>query len=200
MILLNGPAYQLVNEIGQKLVKASDQQDFKFSFYLIDVEPKKEKERLINAFALPGGHIYIFKDMREVIDNEDELAAVLAHEITHVTDHHWARQQASAWERDLLLTLGLGISGASRGIANAADIVNFATTQRYSRKHEQSADDTGIRLMAKAGYNPQGMVAMLKSLSDLTKDEPKMIAWMSDHPRLKERVQRAERAARELGN
>ncbi len=198
VLVLRGPAYDLLNEVGQKLVKASGQSDFEFRFNLVDLESKGEREKIINAFCLPGGHIYLFRDMQEVIASEDQLAAVLAHEIIHATDHHWARQQSTDWDRGLLL-LGLGLSGAGGPtLARTVDIASFAMLKRFSRKHEQSADDLGLGLMAKAGFDPQGMVQMLEGLARLTKDAPKLMAWESDHPQLSLRVDRAKRHAREL--
>lgn len=198
VIVLRGPAAELVNEVGQKLVQASEQKDFDFHFTLVDLQPKSEKEKMINAFALPGGYVYVFRDMQEIVQTEDELAGVLAHEIIHATEHHWAKQQSSSWDRELLLTLGLGLSGAGRGVSQSASIANFAMTKRFSRKYEQAADDNGLKLMAKSGFNPQGMVRMLEALAKVTKDAPTLMAWESDHPQLKLRVERAQRHAQEL--
>lgn len=200
VIVLRGPAHELINAIGQKLVKALGSSDFEFRFNLIDLESKGEREKIINAFCLPAGHIYLFRDMQEVIATEDQLAAVLAHEMIHAADHHWARQQSSDWDRGLLL-LGLGLSGAGGStLARTADIASFAMMKRFSRKHEQSADDQGIALMARAGFDPQGMVAMLEALAKLTKDAPRLLAWESDHPQLSLRVERAKRHAAEVKN
>lgn len=180
-----------VIEIGQRLVKAAENKDFQFSFKVID---KKE----VNAFALPGGYIYVYTGLKKAAGTDDQLAAVLAHEIIHVTNHHWARQYEKAQQRNLILNLGLLITKAGRNTQILAGVIDFTEGNKYSRRDESNADYDGMELMVKAGYNPDGMVEMLQNLGKISKDTPKLLAWTSDHPRISKRVDEAKQHAEEI--
>ncbi|MGI8711252.1 MAG: M48 family metalloprotease, partial [Acidimicrobiales bacterium] len=96
--IVTGPVADWVESVGQKLVKKSNP-EFKYSFRVIE-SPE------INAFALPGGYVYVYTGLRKVASNDDELAAVLAHEITHAEEHHYASQYKKSSRRGLLLGVG----------------------------------------------------------------------------------------------
>ncbi len=180
-----------VIEIGEKLVKAAENKDFQFSFKVID---KKE----VNAFALPGGYIYVYTGLKKAAETDDQLAAVLAHEIIHVTNHHWARQYEKAQQRNLILNLGLLLTKGGRNVRLLAGVIDFAEGNKYSRRDESNADYDGMELMVKAGYNPDGMVEMLQNLGKVSKDTPKLLAWTSDHPSINKRVDEAKKHAEEI--
>lgn len=180
-----------IERIGQRLVEALGQSDFEYRFRVIDMKE-------INAFALPGGYIYVFTGLAKAAKTEDEIAAVLAHEITHAHNHHWARQYEKQFTRDILITGLLMATGAGNLVRNVADLLNFAVGQRYSRKDEQSADDKGMELMAAAGYNPEGMISLLENLGAYSKTDPKLLQWMSDHPQIPRRIERAKERLAEL--
>ncbi|MCS6862934.1 MAG: M48 family metalloprotease, partial [Abditibacteriales bacterium] len=180
-----------IEKIGARLVAALGKSDFEYRFRVIDMKE-------VNAFALPGGYIYVFTGLAKVAKTEDEIAAVLAHEIIHAHDHHWARQYEKQFTRDILLTLGLMATGAGNLVRNIADLLNFAIGQRYSRKDEQSADNKGMELMAAAGYNPEAMISLLENLGAFSKADPKLLQWMSDHPQIPRRIERAKQRLAEL--
>ncbi len=180
-----------IEKIGKRLAEALGQSDFEYHFRVIDMKE-------INAFALPGGYVYVFTGLAKAAKTEDEIAAVLAHEITHAHDHHWARQYEKQFTRDILLTLGLMATGAGSFVRNVTDLLNFAIGQRYSRKDEQSADDKGMELMAAAGFNPEGMVSLLENLDKYSQRDPKLLQWMSDHPQILRRIERAKERFAEL--
>jgi predicted Zn-dependent protease len=174
-----------IERIGKRLVEALGKSDFEYRFRVIDMKE-------INAFALPGGYIYVFTGLAKAAKTEDEIAAVLAHEIIHAHDHHWANQYEKQFTRDILITGLLMATGAGNLVRNIADLLNFAVGQRYSRKDEQSSDDKGMELMAAAGYNPEGMIRLLENLGAYSKTDPKLLQWMSDHPQIPRRIERAK--------
>ncbi|HEX8833790.1 MAG TPA: M48 family metalloprotease, partial [Abditibacteriaceae bacterium] len=147
--IVRGPVADWVNLVGQRLVAASDP-EFKYSFKVID-SPE------INAFALPGGYIYVYTGLRKVAQTDDELAAVLAHEITHAEQHHYAKQYKKASTRGILLGVGAAIAGLPNVAQQAIGLLDFSMTQKYSRSHEFESDDMGIKRMTRAGFNPNGM-------------------------------------------
>lgn len=183
---------RIVASVGRKLVEASGQTQFKFEFKVIE-------DKTVNAFALPGGFIYIYTGMQEIIGRDvDRLAGVLGHETTHVTHHHWAKQ----YEKDMKLRFGVGVllgaTEASKFWRMVANVGTFAMEQKYSRKDEYDADDGGIDLMYKAGYDPDGMVELLEGLAKVGGETPKLLQWTSTHPPTKERIERAEKKAAEV--
>lgn len=147
---------QLVNLIPEKERK---EKPFEYTFDVID-----SKE--VNAFALPGGPIYFFTGLLDQFTTEDQVAAVLGHEITHIRNQHWASAYGDNQKRRLGITallLILRAGDTAFDVAGVADTLLF--TLPYARKHETESDNVGYDLMVKAGYNPQGMVDILNILA-----------------------------------
>ncbi|MCS6859153.1 MAG: M48 family metallopeptidase [Abditibacteriales bacterium] len=190
-VTTQGEFARRVREIGEKLVQAAENRDFQFTFKVID---KKE----VNAFALPGGYIYVYTGLKKAVETDDQLAAVLAHEIIHVTNRHWARQYEKAQQRNLILSLGLLLTKGGKNVRLLAGVIDFVEGNKYSRRDESNADYDGMELMVKAGYNPDGMVEMLQNLSKVSKDTPRLLAWTSDHPSIRQRIEAAKKHAEEI--
>ncbi|WP_417832627.1 M48 family metalloprotease [Terasakiella sp.] len=154
-----------VNDLGQRLAKESELPNLKWTFTVLD-------DPIINAFALPGGFIYISRGLIALAENEAELAAVLGHEIGHVT----ARHTAQRYSKSVLTGVGATILGAVIG-GPAGDIANFAGQAylaSYSRDHEMEADMLGIRYMTKLGYDPKASASFFKKLAQHTELEARM--------------------------
>ena len=154
-----------VNDLGQRLAKVSEMPDLKWTFTVLD-------DPIINAFALPGGYIYISRGLITLAENEAELAAVLGHEIGHVT----ARHTAQRYSQSVLTGVGATILGVVVG-GPAGDIANYAGQAYlagYSRDHEMEADMLGIRYMTKLGYDPKASASFFKKLADHTELEARM--------------------------
>ncbi|PIU67431.1 MAG: hypothetical protein COS85_00755 [Armatimonadetes bacterium CG07_land_8_20_14_0_80_59_28] len=190
------PIDQIVRGIGEDLARATGEYDkWDFTFKII-------KDDQINAFALPGGYIYVYTGLLQslkveadhnLLKGRDMLAGVIGHEITHVTGQHWAKQYESDMKRSVGLAVILGATGASDAVQTVAGILNYSQSQKYSRKDEYRADDGGIKLMDKSGkYNPQGMVDMLKMLDKASEDTPSYMVWLSSHPETDDRIKRAQ--------
>jgi len=159
----------------------------------------------VNAFALPGGYVYITRGIMAYMNSEAELAGVLGHEIGHITARHGVRQQSASQITNILTS----VLASASGIYGAGDLANFAGTallRGYGREHELEADRLGAAYLAKTGYDPQDMikvVGILKSQEDFDKQlaeeegrEPRAYHGLfSTHPANDLRLQEVIRAA-----
>jgi predicted Zn-dependent protease len=163
---------------------------------------------VMNAFAVPGGYLYITRQLLALMNDEAELASVLGHEAGHITARHSQERQRSG----LLSQLGAVLVGVVTGSGQLAQIANQAgqiVTLRYSRNQELEADALGVRYMTAAGYDPAASATMLASLgawSDLEArfqgrdgDQRSTPSWARTHPLSSERVTRSTRAAQQTG-
>ncbi len=150
----------------------------------------------VNAFALPGGKVFISRGMLEAMENEAQLAAVLAHEIGHVT----ARHVNERYSQELGLSLGasiiggvLGDGGATAQIANAAtQIGGSLVLLSFNREQELQADELGMRYMTRAGYDPYGMLQMMQILERESQGRGGL-EFFSTHPHPETRVEAIQR-------
>ena len=177
--IVSGPVADWVERVGKKLAAVSDP-EFKYNFHVID-SPE------INAFCLPGGHIYVYTGLRKVVKNDDELAAVLAHEITHAEEHHYAKASAKSNGRGTLLAVGSILLGLPPVLGQALSLGSDMMTQSHSRGAEYQADREGLARMERAGFKPDAMVNVLQRLAN-EENTDSAFQWMSDHPEGKKRV------------
>ena len=177
--IVTGPVADWVERVGKRLVAVSNP-EFKYDFHVID-SPE------INAFCLPGGHVYVYTGLRKVVKTDDELASVLAHEITHAEEHHYAKGSAKANGRDTVLAVGSILLGLPPALGQALSLGSNAMTQKYSRANEYQADREGLARMERAGFDPNAMVNVLQRLSN-EEETDSLFQWMSDHPEGKKRV------------
>lgn len=147
-----------VNQVGQRIAKASHRPDLDYHFTVID-------SGQVNAFALPGGYIYITRGLLAYLDSEAELAAVLGHEIGHVTARHSVRQHSAS--------TAAGVAGlvlqATTGVNGAQDLFNVfgkAILSGYGREHELESDRLGARYLAQTGYDPHAMLDVIGVLKN----------------------------------
>jgi predicted Zn-dependent protease len=138
----------------------------------------------VNAFALPGGQIVVFTGLIRRAESADQVAGVLAHEMSHVTLRHGLRNVAH--RAGLMLALQILLGDASGWARLAGDAAVLAQSNDYSREQESAADAEGVRMMMAAGLDPEGMASFFR----LLEDEPggAIPAWMSTHPDLGDRV------------
>jgi len=167
---------QTLRRIGQKLLAEVDdsKEPWRYSFDVVD-----SKE--INAFALPGGPVFFYTGLLNKMESEDEIAGVLAHELTHVRKEHWAYGYADSQKRNLLLTGILLLGKVGRTAGDLLSIGNDVLLGLpFSRKHETESDVQGFDIMVRAGYNPQGMVDVFTFLGKSNKGKPP--EFLSTHP------------------
>ncbi|MFT5180929.1 MAG: putative Zn-dependent protease, partial [Alphaproteobacteria bacterium] len=184
-----------VNAVGQKLARRSDLPDLKYTFTVLDSD-------VINAFALPGGFVYISRGLLALANTEAELAGVLAHEIGHVTARHSAQRYSSSVVAGLgTALLGVVVGG---GVAQLGQQGAAVYLQGYSRDQEFEADKLGVRYLARTGYETRSMASFLASLQAYSALEAKTSGLgdpasryniMSTHPRTGDRVAAATKAA-----
>lgn len=174
----------LVEKIGQRLVAANNLKNWPFTFKVIE-------DREINAFALPGGPIYIHRGLLDLTEgNEDELACVIGHEMGHVENRHAAKMYSQGLLADLAIILG------TRGqVATAADIIKVFGQMRYSRDNEYESDSFGLRAAYKAGYDPNGMIRFFTKMQRKEASGNKDIIEnnLRSHPLTQARIDRAKR-------
>jgi predicted Zn-dependent protease len=147
-----------VTQIGTKLAQASERPELEWHFTVVDADD-------INAFALPGGYIYITRGIMAYLNSEAELAAVLGHEIGHVTARHSVRQQTQNTLTGILAT-GAAIFTGNRAVADLANIGGQALLRGYGRDMELEADRLGAQYLAKTGYDPQAMIGVITVLKN----------------------------------
>ena len=150
---------------------------------------------VVNAFALPGGYIVVFRGLLAVTQSPEELAAVLSHEMAHVVQRHGTRLLVEHASLRVLVRL---LSGDGSGVAYPLDAARMLGTLRYSRRHEDEADVDGMRLMARAGVDPAAIVKFLEALPRAAPDTPAALTYLSTHPSSQERVARLRGLATEL--
>lgn len=188
----NPKVARYVEQIGARAAQFSEY-DFPYKFTVVN-------SPIVNAFALPGGFVYVSRGLVALAANEAELAGVICHEIGHVTARHTAERLSQAQ----LAQLGVGLLGIATGssqVANLAGQGAMIFIQSHSRSQELEADTLGIRYMSSAGYDPSGMVTFLQTLREHSMFEAEMRGLppgqvddfniMATHPRTQERVQQA---------
>jgi len=184
-IVRNASADQFVEQLGQRIVNATPYrgQDFDFALYRSDE---------INAFALPGGYVYVSTGLVHASSNEAELAGVLAHEIAHVTLGHSAQQMTRVQNANLgasVLCVFTAVcqSGAVRA---AIDVGGNAYLARFSRGAEKEADLQAVDYVVNSGFHPRGLVTMFEKLAQMRQSNPGLLdAWFSSHPPAADRAQ-----------
>jgi predicted Zn-dependent protease len=167
-----------IDSVGQKIARVCHSPEVGFSYKAID-------HNSVNAFALPGGYIYITTGLLKELNAESQLAGILAHETAHVTARHIAQRITM----DFLIGIGFRVasSRASSSAMRIADIVNQLEDMSFSRSQERQADTVGMDYMVKAGYTPYGMVETMEILQK--QDESRTIEFFSTHPSPENRIE-----------
>jgi len=183
---------QLVQGIGQRLLEHSNRPEFRLYPYTFKVVDSSE----VNAFSLPGGPIYVNMGLVELAENEDELAAVIAHEMGHVAARHATEQMTALQLSQLAMFITLSVVPALPPVAMEGTRLGYVLgVLRYDRSMESEADELGLELMESAGFDPRGMATMLKHLEEERREEPVMLErLMSSHPLPDDRIQAVEAA------
>jgi predicted Zn-dependent protease len=179
MGVYNDPTLQAyVESVGKRLARESERPELPWHFTVVDVPA-------VNAFALPGGYIYITRGILPFLRDEAQLAGVLGHEIGHVTARHSAQQYTKATGATLGLTLLSIFVPETRPLQGVAEQALGVLFLKYGRDDELQADRLGVRYTAAADWNPAGVAGMLKTLErlDQARGSRKGVPnWMSTHP------------------
>ena len=177
--LVDDPALQArINKIGQNIVAVCGRKDITYTFKVLDSDD-------INAFALPGGFIYIFRGLTDKMQTDDELAGILGHETAHVVKRHAISQMEKNLGMSILVTILL--AKTDNGLTAEPAILS-AIAAGYSRGDEEEADKIGFEETLAAGYNPYSMLVGLLKLDSLSPDEGTDL--FSDHPSNLKRIEK----------
>jgi Putative Zn-dependent protease, contains TPR repeats len=173
-----------INSLGNSLARVADNRNLSWRFYVVD-------SREVNAFAVPGGFVYINRGLIERARTMNQLAGAMAHEIAHVTQRHSVEQMAQAQRADAGLTLACILTSVCQsGAASAAiQVSGSALFAKFSRDDESEADRYGVQYLVAAGIDPRGMVDMFQTLLNERRSRPTAVdAWFRTHPLEENRI------------
>lgn len=181
-----------VESVGQKILAVMPRQPFEYHFYVI-------KEESYNAFAIPAGHIFVHSGLLAAMENEDELAGILGHEIAHVVNRHISKRIERSKKIDLVTLAGMvaGIFiGATTGDGTAAQTLAIGSaaaghtaTLAYSREDEAQSDQLGLKYIQAAGYDPRGLLTVLQKIrSKQWFGSNQIPTYMMTHPAVEDRI------------
>jgi beta-barrel assembly-enhancing protease len=185
-----------ISQLGARIVAAAGEdvpEGITFRFHVV------EDDKTVNAFAIPGGDIYVYTGLLKLVDDESELMGVLGHEVAHVTRRHIAQQLTTQFGIQALAAIALGQNaGLLTQLATAA--ASQGALLKYSRDHERDADYIGLKYEADAGWDPHGMMRFFAKMEELGGSGSRMPTFLLTHPAPDERVENAEERIAELGN
>jgi predicted Zn-dependent protease len=173
-----------INVLGDSIARLTSRKDLDWHFFIVD-----SKE--VNAFAVPGGYVYVNRGLIERSDKMDEVAGVLGHEIGHVVRRHTVKQMEKEQGANIGITLACVLTGVCNSqVAGAAiNIAGSAVFARFSRSDEAEADQEGFNNVVHAGISPEGMVSMFQKLLEERKNRPAGVeAWFLTHPLEEDRI------------
>jgi predicted Zn-dependent protease len=182
-----------VNRIGRRLVRVAPGPKYPYSFTIANAND-------VNAFALPGGPIWVNRGVMEVATNESQVASVLAHEIAHIAQRHAAAQLTKV----AIANWGLGLLGAMLGNIGGAGTAQVAggflaseSFRRFSREDERDADRAGLLLLTRAGWDGRGMIELFDILRrEHGRDPNRVESFFSTHPSPQERIAELQAAVK----
>jgi len=190
-MLDDGFADDYINDLGQYITRALETKPFPFQFYLV-------RDNTPNAFAGPGGHIFFFSGLINMMEDVDELAAVMSHEIGHVSARHLSNRIEQNKTMAIAVLAGM-LAGALMGgkaggaIATGTMAAGIQKQLAYSREDERQADNLGFKYMDESRFNPAGMITIMKRLERLSPAGTDAIpAYLLTHPGGPERVSTSE--------
>jgi predicted Zn-dependent protease len=179
---------EYVNRVGQNLVRNSDAK-VPFTFQVVEDDSP-------NAFALPGGFIFVYTGLLKIADEEDEFAGAIAHEIAHVAARHMTCQATKSTIANIVsIPLSVLLGGwTGYGVRQAAGLAIPMTFLQFGRRDEAEADYLGVQYMYAAGYDPNGAVSMFEKLDALLRKKPGMLAKVfSTHPMDADRIKNTQK-------
>ena len=178
-------AQDLVDQVGKRLAntRTASKANYPYDFHLL------ADEKVVNAFALPGGQCFITAALFARLENEDQLAGVMGHEIGHVIERHGAERMAkTGFIQGLIQSIMIGASG-DPSMAQVANVVGNYMNLKYGRDQELESDDWGVQLMIEAGYNPEELITVMDILEGASGGS-RVPEFQSSHPSPENRRER----------
>ncbi len=179
----NKAELERVGRIARRLVPQCERKDINYTFAILKTDE-------VNAFAAPGGYIYVTQGLLNAVGSDDELACVIAHELGHVNKKHTIRQAEKAGLMTALIAL-MGLKDETKKYQTAAAIAAFFANQKFSRDDEFEADRMAVKYSYKAGYNPNAMVRFLERINRDNKLS-KFTKYFSTHPPTNDRIKKVQ--------
>lgn len=180
---------QYINMLGDSIARVADDRGIDWTFYVVNSPD-------VNAFAVPGGHVYMNRGLIERAENMAQVAGVLGHEIGHITERHSIEQMEKQQGAQMGLTLGCVLAPSVCNNQLGATAINLganAAFAKFSRKDESEADTRGVQFVTRAGIDPRGIPQMFRILLDERQRNPSRLeAWFATHPLEEDRISRTE--------
>jgi predicted Zn-dependent protease len=190
-LVRNGNAVSYLNRVGNQVVDQTEMADLPWKFHLVD-------DPAVNAFNIPGGHVYVYTGLVEAAPDAAAFAGVLAHEVGHGLARHGTEQLTKAYGLNVVAGLLLGQNPAVYEQI-LAQILAGGAFARFSRSDEREADELGVRYSYEAGYDPMGLPRMLRVLLDQRQRSPGRVErFFATHPLTEERIEHTQQLASSL--
>ncbi|MCM8820234.1 MAG: M48 family metalloprotease [Candidatus Omnitrophica bacterium] len=173
-----------VNRIGKEIVSVCDRREISYYFYVVEEDDEGKRQK--NAFSVPGGYVYIFKDLLDML-NDDELAFVLAHEVGHIVSRHVVKKLQAALGYNLILVASVGVvrnQEFTKGLSFALAQIMAA----YSREDEFNADELAVKYLKLLNKDAKAGIDVLEKLYKENKKEIRPISYFRTHPFTAERI------------
>ena len=183
-----------INVLGDSIARLTSRADLDWQFFIVDAQE-------VNAFAVPGGFVYINRGLIQRADQMDEIAGVLGHEIGHVVRRHTVKQMEKAQGANIGVTLACVLTSVCNSqVAGAAiNVAGGALFAKFSRSDEAEADNEGFKNVVKAGISPVGMVTMFQKLLEERQSRPGAVdSWFLTHPLEEERIRAVQAQINQL--
>jgi len=183
-----------INVLGDSIARLTSRADLDWQFFIVDAQE-------VNAFAVPGGFVYINRGLIQRADQMDEIAGVLGHEIGHVVRRHTVKQMEKAQGANIGVTLACVLTSVCNSqVAGAAiNVAGGALFAKFSRSDEAEADNEGFKNVVKAGISPVGMVTMFQKLLEERQSRPGAVdSWFLTHPLEEDRIRAVQAQINQL--
>jgi predicted Zn-dependent protease len=194
-ILEDSAATAWLANLGARLTSVADTENRDWHFYLVD-------DSTVNAFAVPGGHIFVHRGLIQHAGSYSELAGVIGHEIAHVTMRHSVDQMRSRTRTSILVTVFCAVTSicSSSAARVAIDVGGQVLFAKYSRDDESQADSAAVGYLVTGGIDPRGIPAMFERLRAIRQADPSALdAWFGSHPLEESRVARTNALISTIG-
>ena len=176
---------QYVTSLGNQIASHTSRADLQWQFYVVNTD-------VVNAFALPGGIVYVNRGVLERADRMDELAGVMAHEIEHVVRRHSVKQMEQMQGANVGVALACTLTNicSNQAAAAAINVGGTAIFAKFSRTDEVQADEGGFQNVINAGISPEGMLSFFQKLlaEEQQSNNSNVSSWFSDHPGTQDRI------------
>ncbi len=193
-IVGDAAANQYINELGNSIARLTSRGDLAWHFAIVN-------SPVINAFALPGGYIYVDRGLIQQADRMDQLAGVLGHEIGHVVRRHAVKQMQQMQTAQVGAALACTLTDACQSAAgqSALNVAGAAVFAKFSRQDEKEADDEAIVNVVRAGIQPHGLVEFFQKLLAQQPGQPSLVQqWFASHPTDQARIADVEGRIQQL--